>query len=1210
MFGFHKPKMYRSLDGCCICRAKSSSSRFTDSKRYEKDFQSCFGLREARSGEICNACVLLVKRWKKLPVGSKKNWNHVVDAREELKRHNSDAHSTTSSTSPAQSPSYSNQSDEGSDAELTPGSSRSPVFSFLDLTYWKRQRVCCGIIYKGRFGEVLIDPHLFKPCCRKKRQRQELEEEKAAAERRRKRRRMRRRRKIEKVERTGRARGRRAGSHPLVPKRRSRAREDRLFSVNVARQAPAFDQRQHHIFNTHINRDSCSIKPDRNIDMVRLSHSPILDASPPSECSEEAKGRQESPKAGSPSALSSLQLALSVSTTAYQGYDTYIEDGLICLKHKIRNIDKKRLKLEDYRKRMKDGETLNQDQTDAVEKYEEVLHNLAFAKELQKTLGALSQDLLRAQRKAVRREQTMRVEAEKRRLGMVLQVHYVLQNLQQEHVRKDFRSGLNHAPFLPTCELDHLLDLAALLGCKRNESVSLEDQMEQAAAVYCDLIEGRDKTVVGTTYKHVKEHLARLMDCGYFDHIPVPHSDCLEEAEELVTRKAEKLSKSSASIPDPSKLLTLTEVPTREFLNRRYLPETDFCGQGQSDKTQTSKLTCKADLMALKEQEPPDSWDMEFTDKPPSPQTANQKPWKGAATFVPKRWVALQRSDTEPKQRRGKSRGQQDAKSATKTETLVEMFSFPSSLPEDPVLRKRQLQDLMEQIQGSFCFMQDSVLDREGSPTKGQSRIFRSSPGPSSPIAQRDPLTSPVSSPSTALHSTPLAARPLPIDVSLTNGDPSLNGSDLDLTTDEVADAMKANIQPTESEGLPSPPLYCREFIPSTSLADDTPERALSPTVSHASVQSPCNGVANTPTLLTSPFSSPPSAHALSMATGPFQTVHTVFKVNAPLPPRSDLDLKSDTSAFSDSYSLSVATASTQTPPDFAPLDTDHLQPVTLYQSECPVSNGCQVYLSPGQTGGTLPRSSQPYYARGSVRGGYEGYRTGLQSPGGSFIPQAHREVTPVLYGVQDTGYQQGYKRGSATGGQRNHSRAAWSDSSQLSSPERDGETFTSVDSGHGDSRCITPIDVASQGPALMPVHVYPVHPPMRVAFSAARTVNFTPGTLDQTIVFDLLHSNLGETFDTHLGRFACPVDGTYAFFFHILKLATNVPLYVNLMRNEEVMVSAYANDGAPDHETASNHAVLQLYQGDRVWLRLHRGAIYGSSWKYSTFSGYLLYQD
>ncbi|XP_014651369.1 PREDICTED: protein FAM60A isoform X1 [Ceratotherium simum simum] len=208
MFGFHKPKMYRSIEGCCICRAKSSSSRFTDSKRYEKDFQSCFGLHETRSGDICNACVLLVKRWKKLPAGSKKNWNHVVDARagpslkttlkpkkaktlsgnriksnqisklqKEFKRHNSDAHSTTSSASPAQSPCYSNQSDDGSDTEMASGSNRTPVFSFLDLTYWKRQKICCGIIYKGRFGEVLIDTHLFKPCCSTKKAAAEKPEE-------------------------------------------------------------------------------------------------------------------------------------------------------------------------------------------------------------------------------------------------------------------------------------------------------------------------------------------------------------------------------------------------------------------------------------------------------------------------------------------------------------------------------------------------------------------------------------------------------------------------------------------------------------------------------------------------------------------------------------------------------------------------------------------------------------------------------------------------------------------------------------------------------------------------------------------------------------------------------------------------------------------------------------------------------------------------
>uniref|UniRef100_A0A8C5L7E0 SIN3-HDAC complex-associated factor n=1 Tax=Jaculus jaculus TaxID=51337 RepID=A0A8C5L7E0_JACJA len=183
MFGFH------NIEGCCICRANSSSSRFTDSKHYEKDFQSCFGLHKTRSGDSCNACVLLVKRWKKLPAelescgrckgrtqpkdtlkpkkvkslsGNRIKSNQISRVQKEFKCHNSDALSTTSSASPAQSPCYSNQSDNGSDAEMASSSNRTPVFY---LTYWKRQKICCGIIYKGRFGEVLIDTRLFEPCC-------------------------------------------------------------------------------------------------------------------------------------------------------------------------------------------------------------------------------------------------------------------------------------------------------------------------------------------------------------------------------------------------------------------------------------------------------------------------------------------------------------------------------------------------------------------------------------------------------------------------------------------------------------------------------------------------------------------------------------------------------------------------------------------------------------------------------------------------------------------------------------------------------------------------------------------------------------------------------------------------------------------------------------------------------------------------------------
>lgn len=81
MSSYHKAKYYRSVDGCCICRVKSSSSRFTDSYKYENEFERCFLLDEDRGGEICNACVLIVKRWRDLPVTTTKNWNHVVDSR-------------------------------------------------------------------------------------------------------------------------------------------------------------------------------------------------------------------------------------------------------------------------------------------------------------------------------------------------------------------------------------------------------------------------------------------------------------------------------------------------------------------------------------------------------------------------------------------------------------------------------------------------------------------------------------------------------------------------------------------------------------------------------------------------------------------------------------------------------------------------------------------------------------------------------------------------------------------------------------------------------------------------------------------------------------------------------------------------------------------------------------------------------------------------
>ncbi|KFV58679.1 Caprin-2, partial [Gavia stellata] len=1096
-----------------------------------------------------------------------------------------------------------------------------------------------------------------------------------------------------------------------------------------------------------------------SISMVQLSQAPFRRPSSPSGRSEEGEDKsmkaakqQVNPSGESQPPSSPLQSALNSAASPSQAYETYIDNGLICLKHKIRNIEKKKLKLEDYKDRLKKGEALNQDQLEAVEKYDEVVHNLEFAKELQKTFSGLSQDLLKAQRKAQRRESLLKLEAEKKKLRTILQVQYVLQNLTQEHVQKDFKGGVNGAIYLPSKELDYLIRFAKLTCPERNENLSVEDQMEQSSLYFWDLLEGSEKPVVGTTYKHMKDLLSKLLDSGYFESIPTPRTTVpVKELEEEVNRKSERTRQMSKgeSVKEPGSLMELmkSEIQPQEFLNRRYLPEAEYSVKKKPEEPKSWEAEC------ARKQEPPKSWEMlvdieeqeqkqkqetlkpwearvrqQEPKRPDSPKTwearAKEEEQKRESTKAwetrveeeeqkkqeaPKAWVARVREEQEsPKPWVAKVREEQDQKKQESPKPWVAKvreeqeqkkqespkpwvtkqkkqepvkawaahvredpeqkkqetreawekadrqqqvssqqlqnppkswgaasvgpkeqmgpkkfdmepkevpkpvhqpaaeFCSTSTLPKDPVLRREKLQDLMTQIQGTYNFMQESILDFD----KASPSAIGSSQPPSV-----TPASSPVASKEQKLPSkSDFLQQPLQAAASsmtLHGSNTSLASADQTLSGSETEDS----VTPQATIPLPSEP---QSPLPTSSTS-------MSPVPSAQSFQSP-----------------PASSSSVTITAAPFQAMQTVFKVNAPLPPRKDQEIKEE-SSYAAGYNQSFSTASTQTPPQ-CQLQSSHVAEQTSLSQESlssvnyqpdgavPVSNGSLAFY-PAQTN-VIPRPPQPYLnSRGSVRGSARGGRSlanSYRSPGGYKGFDAYRGSASITngnygqlqfpgrdyagmpYSQRDVNYQQCYKRGGIASGPRANSRAGWSDSSQVSSPERDNETFNSGDSGQGDSRSITPVDmpVTSQAATILPVHVYPLPQQMRVAFSAARTSNLAPGTLDQPIVFDLLLNNLGETFDIQLGRFNCPVNGTYVFIFHMLKLAVNVPLYVNLMKNEEVLVSAYANDGAPDHETASNHAVLQLFQGDQIWLRLHRGAIYGSSWKYSTFSGYLLYQD
>jgi len=184
--------MFKSQNGCCICRAKSSSSRFTGSERYSTSFQGCFLVEDERRGDICNACVLIVKRWNKLSPSDSKNWAHVVDARQgpgmkivarpkkkeedseclkykhkyirkggtkisTVKINRSRSNSEGSNSNRSVSPSISDKTGASSTTE-------SLYPDFLDPSYWRRTKVCCGILFIGQLGEVMMDQRFYKKC--------------------------------------------------------------------------------------------------------------------------------------------------------------------------------------------------------------------------------------------------------------------------------------------------------------------------------------------------------------------------------------------------------------------------------------------------------------------------------------------------------------------------------------------------------------------------------------------------------------------------------------------------------------------------------------------------------------------------------------------------------------------------------------------------------------------------------------------------------------------------------------------------------------------------------------------------------------------------------------------------------------------------------------------------------------------------------------
>uniref|UniRef100_A0A8L0DV73 Cell cycle associated protein 1b n=1 Tax=Oncorhynchus mykiss TaxID=8022 RepID=A0A8L0DV73_ONCMY len=603
---------------------------------------------------------------------------------------------------------------------------------------------------------------------------------------------------------------------------------------------------------------------------------------------------------------------------------------------KVRNMEKKKGKLDDYQAKKNKGERLNQDQLDALTKYQEVTNNLEFARELQKSFLALGQDIQKAVKKAVRREQLQREEAEQKRLKTVLELQFLLDRLGEDSVRQELRQGAagGGTPSLLTdSELTNLDELYKLVGPERDQNARLSDQYEEASQHFMDLLEGKDKAAAGTTYKALKDSLDRVLLSGYFDKAQSHQNGvCEEEKDEEQQLEA---------------VVELAEEQT--FVNRQFIPDTMY---SSSDKEQGDKWTTETEVESVIQQQPVQS--------------------------------ALPPND-------------------------LETHSLNVATVTPPVVRKQAVQDLLSQMQGPYNFMQDSMLEFDGQLI--DPAIV--SAQPMKPAAQNIDLPQlgcpPVHLKSCLSPHNTVPVQPEPMQVPL--------------------------VSPTPESYTTPCPMYQSSHTPETRPHADSID-TIQESMSLSSEQQQVFQSVN--------VSKPPHISGINVNAAPFQSMQTVFNLNAPVPPANEAEALTQASQYQNSYSQQgFSSQSQQLPVEQTEMQTDQLQSVVgAFHSQDPSLQA----LPQGQQGpGFIPaagRQAQSFYnsrgmtrggprnARGMVngyrgpsngfRGGYDGYRPPFANTPNSGYQQAQfntsRDYSNGGNYQRGEGYNQNYKRGAGQG--------------------------------------------------------------------------------------------------------------------------------------------------------------------------------------------------
>ncbi|BFZ05111.1 hypothetical protein BsWGS_08147 [Bradybaena similaris] len=191
---------------------------------------------------------------------------------------------------------------------------------------------------------------------------------------------------------------------------------------------------------------------------------------------------------------------------------------LNCLEKKVRNLEKRKGRIEINQEKARKGTKLEKEQENSLQQYEQVTHDLEFARELHKQFGQIIQEHEKMMKKQAKREKAERQALEIKRISEILQLQTLLDSMGGDKVREDFKTGKHGAVVLTEDNLTQLDELYQAISPSRDDSGDEYPQRLTLAAEHLvNILDGKDRQVVGTTYKEIKELITLINECGYFE---------------------------------------------------------------------------------------------------------------------------------------------------------------------------------------------------------------------------------------------------------------------------------------------------------------------------------------------------------------------------------------------------------------------------------------------------------------------------------------------------------------------------------------------------------------------------------------------------------------------------------------------------------------------------------------------------------------------